>query len=533
MHDRRWWTPLVLALLLMAATPARAEAEDLTLWWGPIPETDQEGFFDDDTPDATLILQGGYASGKTMTLVAKMLKLSAINAPIPIIWTVPDWGHVEDTILETLQSRDDDNDRPWFLEPHEFQHNLRKHRLDWIGGGPILFASASNPDSIAGPNVAAAGTDEPGKIKHAAWRNTCARVRHPSAKLRQIVAAGTPEGLNWLADVVDDERPDNVHVYRVDTDQNSELLSKHAGYLDQVRANATEAELEAYLHGKVTNMLGSLAYPVFDSRIHYRPDIALDPRLPLRVCFDFNVDPLCGIIAQHAPGPAGAEIRVITSEIRYNGTTEKVVNAIAERFGCWVPGYEIYGDATGQSRSVYSNESNYDIIRKRLERTGAPVRFHVPRANPAVALRLNSVNALLRNALGQVRVAIKRHDPRATCPNRELVRSLQRTTIKPGTKEVVKKPGETITHPAEALGYYLAAEFPSQSVSQVVATIKAGQRPVPASLPSPAHLDRQILEITEQVIRYGSVAVTKIRRLTEPTFLLPEHLRGIPPGGHV
>jgi len=508
-------------------------AEELCLWWGPIPGTDQEGFLDDDTPGATVILQGGYASGKTMTLTAKMLKLSTINDPIPIVWTVPDWGHVEDTILETLKSTDDDNDgRPWFLEPGQFHHNERKHRLEWVGGGPILFASANNPDSIAGPNVAAAGTDEPGKIKHSAWRNTIARVRHPFAKLRQMVAAGTPEGLNWLADMVDDDRPDNVHVYRVTTEDNRELLDKHPGYIEQVRANATAAELEAYLAGKVTNMLGSLAYPMFDARVHYRPDIVLDRRLPLRVCFDFNVDPLSCVIAQHAPALNGHEVRVVASVIKYGGTTTSVVEAVAERFGCWMPGYDIYGDATGAARSVHSNESNYDVIRKRLERTGAPVRMHVPAANPAVALRLNSVNAMLRNARGDVRLFILRSEPRRTCPNRDLVRSLQRTTTKPGTKEILKKPGETDTHPGEALGYYIAKEFPAQEPKSSVAVIRAGQKHLASVLPKPdGPLDKQILKVTEEVMRYGSDAVTAIRRVADPTFRLPEHLLNVQPGG--
>lgn len=522
------WRLLLIGLLLMG----RADTEELSIWWGPIPGTDQEVFFDDDTPNATLILQGGYASGKTMTLMAKMLKLSAINNPLRIVWTVPDFGHVEDTILETLRSRDEDNDRPWFLEEDQFHYHMRKHELEWAGGGPIQFASAKNPDSIAGPNVAGAGMDEPGKVSHSAWRNTCNRVRHPFAKLRQIVAAGTPEGLNWLADVVDEDRPENVHVYRVNTNDNRELLDRHPGYIDQVKANATPAELEAYLAGKVTNMLGSLAYGSFDARVHYRPDIRIDPRLPLRVCYDFNVDPLSCVIAQHAPGPAGPEVRVITSVIRYNATTELVTNLVAEQFGCWQPGFDVYGDATGQARSTQSNESNYDIIKKRLLRTGAPVRLHVPAANPPVALRLNSMNAMFFNAHSQIRLFIKRTEPRKTCPNRDLVRSLQRTTVKPGTKEILKKQGETDTHPAEALGYYITTEFPVQEPRALVATIKAGERRAVATMPRQAPLDRELLNLAEQVMRFGSAAVSQIRRLSNPTFRLPEHLRDIPPGGH-
>ena len=40
--------------------------------------------------------------------------------------------------------------------------------------------------------MAAMGVDEPGSIKHKAWRNGVARVRHPRSTLRQKVAGGTP-----------------------------------------------------------------------------------------------------------------------------------------------------------------------------------------------------------------------------------------------------------------------------------------------------------------------------------------------------
>jgi len=277
-------------------------------------------------------------------------------------------------------------------------------------------------------------------------------------------------------------------------------------------------------------MLGSLAYGVFDARIHYRPDLALDPRLPLILCFDFNVDPLCCICVQTVPGP---EVRVIVSVIRYNATTAIVVNEVAERFGTWLPGYDVYGDATGAARSVHSNESNYDVIRKRLEQTGAAVRMHVPAANPAVALRLNSMNAMLLNARGDVRLFIKRHEPRKTCVNRDLVRSLQRTTCKPGTKEILKTQGETWTHPGEALGYYIAREFPSKTPSASATVIKVGRRASMADLPRPAQLDRETLKLAEDVMRYGADAVIRIRRFTDPTFRLPDHLKHIAPGGSV
>src|SRR5262249_22043416 len=125
----------------------------LSIRWAPIPGTAQQDFFDDDTPEANILFAGGWGAGKTMSLTAKALKLSAVNAPQPIIWTVPDWNHVLDTIIPMLESLDPETGDPWFLTPEQFHYHKTNHVLRWAGGGPIHFASAENPHSIAGPNM--------------------------------------------------------------------------------------------------------------------------------------------------------------------------------------------------------------------------------------------------------------------------------------------------------------------------------------------------------------------------------------------
>ena len=106
---------------------------ELCLWWAPIPGTAQEEFFDDDTPEANLLFTGGWGSGKTMTATAKILKLSAINAPLPVLWVVPDWAHVKDTIIPTIEDIDPDTGQPWFLRPGEYHYHQTEHRLTSTG----------------------------------------------------------------------------------------------------------------------------------------------------------------------------------------------------------------------------------------------------------------------------------------------------------------------------------------------------------------------------------------------------------------
>lgn len=453
---------LGLALML---TPAVLPVEELVIRWGPIQGTAQEGFFDDDTPDANLLLTGGWFSGKTMTLMAKGLKLSAINAPIRGFWLVPDWNHIEDTILPTLTDVDPATGEYWFLSPDQFEFNHRTHVLTWVGGGPIQFLTAENPRGIAGPQGAFLLVDEPGSIKHEAWRNAVARVRHPRAVLRQKAASGTWEGLNWLADMFGDpSRPEAYKVYSMKTIENTEGLQYNPDYIAQVRDNITEAEAASYLDAKISNLTGVLAFPAFEETLHWREDVPdLDPSIPLRLTFDFNVNPMTLGLGQIVSGLFGPELRIPDWIAEYGGATvESCCVKLKERYPQGWDHVIVYGDATGRARHVKSLKSNYQIIKETLAGWAQRLEVKVPTANPSVSESTNAVNRLLKDASGHTRLWIRQVAPKRQCATRELVKSLLRTSKKSGTDAVEKRAGETHTHAGEALRYLVAAEFPIQ-----------------------------------------------------------------------
>lgn len=480
----------------MAPRAARAnnvdtapEFEELLIRWAPIEGTVQEEYFDDNTQDGYILLSGGWAAGKTMCLTAKALKLSAINAPLPGIWCVPDYNHIQDTIIPTLTELDPDSVKAgdpqhWFLRPDQFKYHAHAtserpgHCLMWEGGGPIWFVTAENADSIAGPNVAWCATDEPGSISPIAWRNTIARVRHPLATLRQKIAAGTAEGLNYLSDLFGPDRDENYRLYRMRTQDNRELLRHNPGYIEQVTANATDVELAAYLEGLFVNMTGGLAYPKFDPDVQYR-SLTENEALPLRISFDFNVDPMSVIIGQQWAGPAGVEFGVLKALALPVSTVDDQCDAILKRYPTWKAGVYVYGDASGKSRNQQTLKPNYAVIKDRLSAMVPKADLYkecVPTQNPPIKRRLLSVNRLCCDARGVTRLFLNgdRMKPRQA-PALELARSLQKTIVKPGTDDIWKKPGETISHLADAVGYWLDFEAPAVKPESGVAVIKVAQ----------------------------------------------------------
>jgi hypothetical protein len=76
----------------------------------------------------------------------------------------------------------------------------------------------------------------------------------------------------------------------------------------------------------------------------------------------------------------------------------------------------------------------------------------VPAANPPVLTRVNKVNALLTNALGEVRLEID-----ARCE--ELVKDFDEVMFKPGSGIVDKTRDLQRTHVSDALGYAIWGLF--------------------------------------------------------------------------
>jgi len=446
---------------VLEPTP-EAPPEEFSIWWGPIPGTAQECFLDDDTPDAALLFCGGWGSGKTMTLWGKVLKLSVINYPLPLIWVVPQYDHIEHTLLPKLEELDPRTGHPWFLRSDMYRYHQTKHELHWELGGPIWFKSGEHAEAIAGPNVAAAAVDEPSLISQKGWRNTTARVRHTNARLRQSVAAGTADDLSWMQDYFfDPERPDRYKRYEMATTDNRELLEFDPTYVQRVMENATEAEIAAFVQGKGVLLEGQPAYPPFLDTLHWTKDVPeADPAQPLVLCCDFNVAPMCWVIGQKRVGQHGPEPHVLEGITQDVATTDSACDEFLRKFPSWPAGIHVYGDCNGRNRDVRSHKSNYTIIQERLSQVG-PVTLVVPRQNPPVQSRLNAVNRLLKNANGVTRLWIRKWDPARTCPTRQLVRSLQRSKMAAGKQDVEKKSGETITHAGEALGYWVHREWPA------------------------------------------------------------------------
>jgi hypothetical protein len=210
-----------------------------------------------------------------------------------------------------------------------------------------------------------------------------------------------------------------------------------------------------------------------------------DPKKPIGLCFDFNVEPgVCAIVQeQELPRQYERDARGIIDLSRKvvgtgvigevyiprNSNTPAVCRKIIEDWGQHPGMVTCYGDATGGARGTAKVAgSDWDLIKAELKPTfGARLNFDVPAANPAERSRLNAVNTRLKTANGTIRLMVDAKKAPHVVKDLEGVRLLEG-----GAGEIDKNADRRLTHISDGLGYYVERKFPVASRAGVVETLK-------------------------------------------------------------
>lgn len=182
------------------------------------------------------------------------------------------------------------------------------------------------------------------------------------------------------------------------------------------------------------NMSGRVYYP-FDRNVHVRP-LQFNPRLPIWVGQDFNIDPMSSVILQ--PQPNG-EVWAIDEVVLFSSNTSEVCDELERRYWRQKSQVTVFPDPAGAYRQHARGESDVDIFKEK-----GFMRVDHPKKHPPIADRVNAVNRLLLTASGDVRLYI---DPKC----KHLIESLEKVIYKPGGRDIDKT--GNVEHSADALGY--------------------------------------------------------------------------------
>ena len=381
-------------LLAFATPPTQESADGLVKRIKADLHPGQRAFVEDQSTQI-IGLSAGYGAGKTRALCAKTLALAIANQGFVGCVMEPTGPLIRDIWQ---------NDFEAFLEHYDIPYSFRASPLaEYVlhlpgGDTKILCRSFENWSRIIGLNLAWVLADEidtvTPSIAEKAFPKILGRLR--SGNVRQFGAASTPEGFRWMWNTFGTEeaqqRPDRKLI-KMRTADNPHLPQD---FIERLEANYDPSLLQAYLMGEFTNLTTGQVYDRFDRAKHVTTDIPDVSDEPLRVGVDFNIGNMSAVIGVRL----GNNLLVI-DEISGAHDTDAMAQEIRQR----ASGRQVYvyPDASGGNRSTNASRTDIQI----LESYG--FRNQSPKANPPVRDRVASVQALLENGKGEVRLQIASH----------------------------------------------------------------------------------------------------------------------------
>ena len=348
--------------------------------------------FVDDQDTQIIGLSAGYGAGKTRSLCAKAVQLAINNQGFTGAVMEPTAPLIRDIWQ---------NDFETFLEDYGIPYTQRQSPLpEYLlhlpdGDARILCRSFENWSRIIGLNLAWVLADEidtvAPSIADRAFPRILARLR--SGNQRQFGVASTPEGFRWMWNTFgsnEAQKKTDRKLIKMRTYDNPHLPQD---FITRLEENYEKGLLQAYLNGEFCNITTGQVYDRFNRTVHVidtLPDITNEP---LRIGIDFNIGNTNCVI-----GIAIGDKLLVVDEIRESHDTDSIAQEIKRRY----PEQKIYiyPDASGGNRSTNASKTDIQI----LESYG--FMNQSPAANPPVRDRVNSVQRLLENGKGQVRLQI-------------------------------------------------------------------------------------------------------------------------------
>lgn len=391
------------------------------------------------------VLVAGRRFGKTHLAMVEMLR--AACGPDKKVWYVgPSYRQAKQIVWDRLKTLT----RPWWAgKPLEAELTVRLQ-----GGGTIALKGADQYDSLRGAGLDFVVLDEYASMRRECWTE----VLRPALSDRRggALFIGTPRGCDHLYEQFEYAKTDeNWAAFQYTTLEGGNVNEEELRNASrEMNARLWRQEFEASFDSAAQG----LAYDAF-SRAGNVAECNFRPRVPLIWALDFNVNPMCSVLAQRV----GDTVEVLDEMVLEDAHTEKACDELIARTEVWRRwgeiSLQIYGDASGYQRRTSGLLTDWGLIRDYLSkwRGSFSPELRAPRANGPVRERVGVVNSRLCNRDEARRLLV---DPRCT----ELIKDFENVRWKADQEGRVSgeldKGDKRRTHISDALGYYLVRAFP-------------------------------------------------------------------------
>ncbi len=336
------------------------------------------------------------------------------------------------------------------MEEQEVEFEHRKSDGELIVKGPdsiMLLRSLDEPERLRGTNLAWFAIDELSYSREEAWLRLEARLRDPKAERLSGFGVWTPQGHDWIYRRFVDKPVAGYECVRAKPFENRYVLDRTPDFYERLETSYDPKFYQQEVLGEYVNSRADRVYHCFNRAVHLVRQ-GYDPKQPLLWALDFNVAPMSSVLVQQHSG----RLVVIDEIVLERATTEEAGQEFENRYKSHKASLEIFGDASGRNMHT-TGTTDYSMLQGFLYQTGfRHVKLNVPQKNPPVLSRVQKVNALLTNALGEVRLEV---DPRC----KELIKDFEEVMFKPDSGIVDKVRDPRRTHASDALGYLVWALY--------------------------------------------------------------------------
>jgi hypothetical protein len=394
---------------------------------------------------------GGFGTGKTETLANCAIRDGLMSSSALIALYEPTYDLVRLILAPRMEEKLTDMGI-------RYKYNKQENIIYTSSGqcGDFVLRTLENPARIVGYQSYRAHVDEIDTLKkdqaRLAWQKIIARNRQQpddvADPLNRVSAYTTPEGYRFVYDTWG-RNPKKGYVMVQAATYSNPFLPED--YVDTLRDSYPPALIDAYIEGKFTNLTSGSVYPDFDRRLNHT-DATLQVGEPVLIGMDFNRLKMSAVIYVMRDGWP-----VAVDEIVDGRDTPHMVEIYKARYKDKGHAIQVFPDASGQNASSKNaSESDLSIIRQ------AGISVQVNSTNPAIADRVNAVNALILNGDGVRRLKVNTY----RCPH--LTDGLEQQAY---DKNGMPDKSSGIDHVIDAAGYPLAKLFP---IVKPVTSIKLG-----------------------------------------------------------
>ena len=381
-------------------------------------------------PQRFKVVIAGRRFGKTHLSIRELCYQARL--PDRTVWYVaPTYRQAKMITWKKLRNRL--QDLKWVKKINETELSI-----ELKNGSSISLKGADNYDSLRGIGLDFLVIDEFADVDPEAWYETL----RPTLSDRQggALFIGTPKGLNWAHDLFTqaEEYPDEWASFQYTTIQGGNVKPEE---IEAARRSLDERTFRQEYLATFETFSGRVYY-AFERTLNVKPFTPPSDRpvYEIHVGIDFNVDPICAVIAVRA----GSVLWVIDEVKIYGSNTDELVQEIRTRY----PTQRIvcYPDPSGSSRRMSAGgRTDHTILRN------AGFTVQAPHAHHPIRDGVNAVNAKLCNSRGETGLYI---DPKC----KYVIECLEKLTFKEGTSVPDKNSG--FDHMTDALRYMVDYLYP-------------------------------------------------------------------------